>query len=261
MIVCESHNFTMKNALRAFVICVALCFWATTAWGAADEIVVGISTGYPPYYYEDDGELTGICIDTVNSVAQSMGLRIVYRKYPWKRLLFNAEHGHVDAIMPLFRTKERDSFLYFSNLDLVQEENSLFTWKDNDVSFDGNFDSIKSHSIGVVSGYSYGEEFDQFEHFDKVVTHNDKHLIEMFKFNRFDVGIGSRDVVLFNAHKEGISSRIRFLAPHITEGSLYIGFSRKLNHGELSERFSMALQDFKLTDAYQEILNKYRAIE
>jgi len=247
----------MKKTILSFGLCVSVCFWFTIAWCAAEEITVGVSTGYPPYYYEQNGDLEGICIDIVNSVAQSLNLQIIYKQYPWKRMLLNAQQGHVDAIMPLFRTEERDGYLYLENLDLVDEKNSFFTWKDTNVHFAGDFETIQPYTLGVVTEYSYGEKFDKYSHFKKVITQNDKHLVEMFKHKRFDVGIGSEDVVLFNAKKENISDQIQFLEPYITQAPLFIGFSKARGHKDLSKRFSAALKRFKLTKEYQTIVEKY----
>lgn len=250
----------MKNCsyigkfLRIIIFCLVLCFGPTFSWGTGKEITVGVSTGYPPYYYEHNGELVGVCIDLVNNVAQTLDLKITYKQYPWKRLLYNAQNGHIDAVMPLFRTAERDTFLYMENLDLVDEENSLFTWKNNKIKFDGSFENIQSYKIGVVTGYSYGEKFDRYVNFNKVVTQNDKHLVEMFKHKRFDVGIGSQDVVMFNAKKENIADQIKFLEPHITKDPLYIGFSRVKGLEDLSRQFSAALNRLKSTKEYQVIL-------
>ncbi len=247
----------MRTTLRALIICVVLCSWATNVWCANGEIIVGVSTGYPPYYYEHNGELTGVCIELVNSVAQTINLTTKYKQYPWERMLFNARQGKVDAIMPLFRTKERDSFLYLDKLDLVDEKNSFFSWEDSKIHFTGSFETIQPYKVGVVTGYSYGEKFDNYSHFNKVITQNDKHLVEMFKHKRFDVGIGSRNVVMFNAKKEHILDQIQFLEPHVTKDPLYIGFSKARGLEDLSIKFSVALQRFKLTEKYHAIMEKY----
>lgn len=248
----------MKKTPRPFLVCsLLLIFWVTGAWSKPVEITIGVSTGYPPYYYEHKGELKGMCVEIVNSVARSLNLKITYNQYPWKRMLLNAKQGYVDAVMPLFRTRERDEFLYFENLKLVDEENRLFTWKDNRINFTGDFEAIRIYKVGVVTGYSYGEEFDNYLHLKKVPTESDRHLIKMFKHQRFDIGIGSKDVIIFNAKKENISDQIQFLEPYITKAPLYLGFSKAKGLEKLSKQFSIALQHFKLTEEYQAILKKY----
>lgn len=247
----------IKHFLQPFVICIFICSWTVIAWSTTDEIIVGVSTGYPPYYYEHDGEFTGVCIELINNVAQSLNLKIIYKKYPWKRLLSSAEHGYVDAIMPLFKTTEREQFLYFSNLDLLYEENSFFTWNEKEIHFDGNLENITPYTVGVVSDYSYGDKFDHFESLNKVTTRDDKHLIEMFTHNRFEIGVGNKDVILFNAKSKNISQKIKFLTPYITKKPLYIGFSKEKKHSVLAGKFADVLQQFKSTSKYQEILKKY----
>ncbi len=95
-----------SSSMRKFFCVAFLLFFLITlhtpAWAA--ELVVGISTGYPPYYYNEGSRHTGICVNLVNAVAKKMGLEVTYKVFPWKRLLLNAEKGDVDAIMPLFRT-------------------------------------------------------------------------------------------------------------------------------------------------------------
>ncbi len=156
-----------------FVAVVAsLLIWGSTSGvcRAEGEMIVGLSTGYPPYYHKENGEFTGVCVDLMDRVAESLGIEIQYREYPWKRLITIAEKGHIDAIMPLFRTREREKFLYFDNLEIAKETNSFFTMRERDIDFDGKFQSLKGYTIGVVSGYSYGKNFDNYTKFDKVVT-------------------------------------------------------------------------------------------
>ncbi len=228
--------------------------------GAENVITIGVSTGYPPYYYMQDGQLVGICIDLADRVADSLGLRISYRHYPWKRLLLNAQRGTVDAIMPLFRTKEREAYLYFEGLALVAEENRFFTWKQAPIVYDGAFEPLQPFTIGVVAGYSYGRRFDAFTGLTTVTTKNDHHLVKMFKHKRFDIGIGNKDVVMFNARQEQIADRIQFLDPAVTKSSLYIGFSEAAAAERLAERFAVALDQLKATPAYRSILEKYGLI-
>ena len=259
-------KMSARGHQRVTVMCFALGFFILssfmvldpgTAWCSEDEIIVGVSTGYPPYYYEEEGRLTGICIEIVDAVASSLNMKVTYNQYPWKRLMANAENGVIDGAMPLFRTKERDTFLYMDGLELVDEENSFFTWKNSSVRYDGSLESIRQFSIGVVAGYSYGEEFDRIEGLKKVVTENDEHLVEMFRHHRFDLGVGSRDVTLYNTKRKGIADQIKFLKPSLTRKPLHIGFTRKGNNREIAQQFAAGLKEFKETEKYKRLLIKY----
>lgn len=224
---------------------------------AAETITVGISTGYPPYYYEKDGELKGICIELLDAVAATLDLEITYKAFPWKRMLANARQGNVDAVMPLFKTKERSSYLYFEDLDIAGEANYFFTLKSKKIDFSGNYTSLHTYTIGVVDGYSYGAEFDSYSGLKKVATLNEEHLLEMLKHGRFDIAVGNKSVILYYAEKKGLADTISFLTPHLSGELLYIGFSKNTTNNEIHLKFARALKTFKKTKKYQQILKKY----
>ncbi len=223
----------------------------------AGELVVGTSTGYPPYYYVEDGELKGVCVAVINQTAQLLGMQVVYRQYPWKRLLKYGKTGEVDAIMPLFKTTGREQFLVFPDIEIALEENNFFTRKGSGINFTGALRDLVGHPIGIVVGYSYGSAFDTADYLKKIVTENDLNLMQMFKFKRFPIGLGNRQVVRYFARKIGGIEDLVFLDPPITKAPLYIAFSKAKNHAKLTTDFSKALRKVKRTQAYQNILKTY----
>ncbi|BHH82481.1 substrate-binding periplasmic protein [Desulforhopalus sp. 52FAK] len=227
----------------------------------AETLVVGISIGYPPYYYEDEGTLTGFCIETINAVADAIGVDVEYEVYPWKRLIANAQKGDIDAIMPLFKTEQREKYLIFEGLELAPETNHFFTSTESDISFTGNLEDFKQYQIGVVDLYSYGTIFDHFEFPKKQVTRSDKHLIDMFTHHRFDIGVGNRYVVQHYAKLRKIEHTIKFLDPPITKETLYLGVVKARNENNRAEKLAKALQTYKTTPAYRDLIGKYGIIE
>ena len=91
----------------------------------------------------------------------------------------------------------------------------------------------------------------------KITAKNDLNLLQMFKFKRFDIGLGNRHVVSYFAKKAGGIEDLVFLEPPITRDPLYIAFSKMRGHEELTASFSTALREFKKTKAYRNILIKY----
>ncbi len=223
----------------------------------AGELVVGTSTGYPPYYFVEDGKLKGICVEVVNQTAHLLGMQVVYKQYPWKRLLKYGKSGKVDAIMPLFKTAAREQFLVFPDIEITLEENSFFTRKGSGIKFTGALRDLAGHPIGIVVDYSYGKAVDTADYLKKIVTKNDLNLMQMFKFKRFAIGLGNRQVVRYFARKTGGIEDLVFLEPPITKAPLYIAFSKAKGHEELAAAFSKALGKFKNIRAYQKVLTAY----
>ena len=239
-----------------FSIIVVLCC-SGSILAKKNSITVGISTGYPPYYYQSDEQLKGVCIEVIESVCLSMGVEISYIEYPWKRLLLSAQKGEVDAIMPLFKTAERQKYLNFDNLILAYEEVNFFVKKDSPLRNIKNHEELFKHAIGVVTGYSYGKYFDTYQGLNTVVTQNDQHLLRMFANNRFPVGIGNRFVVVHNANMLGLTDDIAFLSPPLSREPLYMGFTKKGKKEHLVDTFSQKLLDLRKSEKYQKILEKY----
>jgi len=225
--------------------------------GPAGELTVGTSTGYPPYYFLENGVLTGACVEIVSLTARTLGLTVIFKQYPWKRMLHSGKTGRVDAVMPLFKTTERETFLIFPETALALEENHFFTRRAAPVRFTGRLTDIAPHPVGVVTGYSYGNAFDTATYLQKIITKNDLNLMQMFKYRRFAAGVGNRHVVRYFADKAGGIHDLVFLEPPLTRAPLYIAFSRQKGHTQLTAEFAQVLRDFKTTPSYRDILKQY----
>lgn len=254
---CGIRQFEKITMKPFFISLIFLTLTVAQATASAEVLVIGVSTGYPPYYYKENGKLTGFCVDLADSVASIIGLEVVYKEFPWKRLILSARKGDVDAIMPLFKTKEREEYLLFNGLELAFEKIHFFTIKDFPVSYIGSFEQISDYRIGVVTNYSYGKTFDNFRFSKKVVTLNDKHLIEMFINKRFEIGVGNKYVVQHYANQAGFVHSIKFLDPPISEEMLYLGFAKMARKDALAEKFAKVLRAFKDTDEYDILTEKY----
>ena len=117
--------------------------------------------------------------------------------------------------------------------------------------------NLTPHPIGVVTDYSYGPEFDAAHYLKKIVTRDDLNLMQMFKFRRFDIGLGNRHVISYYAQQVGDTEGLVFLDPPLTRSPLYVAFSKTRGHEKLAAAFSRALRNFKKTREYHNILNSY----
>lgn len=223
----------------------------------ADELIIGTSTGYPPYYFEENGTLKGLCVDIINATGKKLNISVRYIQYPWKRMLHSGRTGSVDAVMPLFRTPERETFLYFYKNELAVEENRFFVKKDRDIHYTGDLKKLQTYSIGVVDNYSYGPVFDAAAFLNRIQLKNDQSLLEMLIRDRLDMGLGNPDVISFYAARNGSVNSIRFLDPAVTATPLYIGFSKARKTRAMAMAFSETLAIFKQSSAYTTLLNQY----
>jgi len=235
-------------------------FFSISIWCSPSipkEIVVGYFEDFPPYTFEKNGKVTGIFPDMLAEVNKLTGIKIKYTKLPWKRLLANAKNGEIDAVMPLFKTREREAYYYYPSRGCAVAEVLFFTWKDFNIDYTGNFQELIPYNIGIVEEYFYGDDFDNANYLLKDVSPSDEALMEKFSKGRFKIGVGTRRVIEFYAQKFGIRDKIKFLEPPLVIKSLYIAFSKKKIPQEFVNTFSSALEKMEKQGKYSEILSKY----
>ena len=240
------------SSIFFYFILISACF--------AREVVIGKGEGdSPPYYFIEDNKLVGICPDVISEAALAVGIQVVFSEYPWKRMMFLAEKGEIDGVMPVYKTEEREKFLFFIPTPLAFDPFGFFTHKDSPLkNYSGKLQEFKDTKIGVITGFSYGKEFDEATYLEREPAKDEESLIRKFKGKRFEVGIGNPYVLGYYAEKFGIANDMVFLDPMVSKEPLFFALSKKKDHQILSEQLDKAIQEIKTTGKYREILNRYK---
>lgn len=257
------HEITRKTVFaiwtRIFILLFLLLITSQALVAQPKEIVIGTSTGYPPFYYSENGKIKGLCPDVIEHVLGELDIKATYKQYSWSRMISSAQLGRVDAIMPLFKTTEREDFLFFADNQIAEESNQFFVRSESPITEFTGYAALQSMSIGIIRNYSYSSEFDENTDLRKFEYYTDEILIKAIYNKRIDVAIGNQQVITYKARLIGFNvNELRFLMPFVTKAPLYIGFSKKKDHKVLSEKFSRKLMEFKASPEYQIILDRYR---
>ncbi|MHC4872157.1 MAG: substrate-binding periplasmic protein [Planctomycetota bacterium] len=210
----------------------------------AGELVVALSeVDYPPFYFSKNNKLQGSSLEIAESIAKNLGYRLVYKRYPWARVLENLKVGDVDMVVHFFNTAERAPYVIHTGVPHIFESSCLFVRKDSNITFSGNLRKLKFHSFYHVRGYSHGRLFDNAKYLKKEQATSEENLIKMLINKRFDIGVGDK---------------IKFLKPVIDNSPCYMAFSRaKLYAKGLAALFTEEIVAFKKTDKFKNILKKY----
>ncbi len=76
---------------------VLACLFANSVY--SDTLRVGISTGYAPVAFKNNGKITGIEADLARSVATTSGMTVQLIETPWDDLEKALNNGDIDVIM------------------------------------------------------------------------------------------------------------------------------------------------------------------
>lgn len=224
----------------------------------AQETLVLTTTTWPPYQYEENGQVTGIAVDIVQEAAQKLGYTIEVQLLPWKRALKNAETGEADGVVSALFTEERAQYLYYTSEPLFEVRTVIFAPKDSSVTQLKSLNDLIGKRIGVVSGYSYGEEFDNFSGLQKYACKDDAVLARNLERGRIDVAVAHEFVFKFASRNIGLQDRFKEVYT-LSQYPSYLVFSKAPGKkGQpLTEEFNQVLIEMKNSGRIDAIISTY----
>ena len=90
---------------------------------AAEKKMLLVCEEYPPYQYSENGRVVGIHNDIVEEAAKNLGIKVEIILVPWPRALQMVKTGKADGIFSIFKTKEREEYLYFPKWGISKAKN------------------------------------------------------------------------------------------------------------------------------------------
>ncbi|MEZ4524882.1 MAG: transporter substrate-binding domain-containing protein [Desulfobacterales bacterium] len=226
---------------------------------AAKQLIFVTGGMSPPLVFEENNEIRGMDVDVIAEFCKRNAVEPKFEVYPWKRSLKNIEEGSADAIFTLFRTEEREKIMYFPSVPINTVKTSVWAKKERGIKISSLAD-LKDKSIGVLTEYKYGKEFDSLQGLSKTFCTDKEQLLKMLDRNRFDAAIDSEACFRFMCRKFGLDEDKFELVHVITENPVYVGFSKKKMGPEgelLAEKFSRFMEQLEAEGALQKIRDQY----
>jgi polar amino acid transport system substrate-binding protein len=216
-----------------------------------------VSEAWAPYIFEQDGELQGIDYEVTQQVLTQLGYQLEWELVPWKRAMLSVESGRADAILDILATTERRQKLIFPSEHLSQNDSVLFYARKHPHPY-ANLQSLRGLTVGVAPGYNYGNpDFLAADYFTREpAPTNEANLLKLLN-QRIDLALIDRRAGLHERQQLGLQEQIGFDPQPLASGKLYLAFHRGGSNVELSHAFSTTLKQFKSSEDYQQILQRY----
>ena len=236
-------------------------FLAMTARVVCAETLVLAAASTWPTAYLIDGKPTGMLVDLVTEAYRRAGDSVEVKLMPWARCLREAETGDVDGVFSSFKLPERERFLAFSKEALTIQVIVFFARPESTPIFAGDLAAVRDVKIGVITGTSYGEQFDaavrdgvlrNVEHTNSIES-NLKKLV----LGRVDLIPSYRDVALDTARRLQLLTQIREMSPPLDSVPTYLAFTKVRDLSKQSAEFDAAIASMKQDGAYDRIIGRY----
>lgn len=248
-------QLTVRLFFMTAVFGAALIFSARAS--AEDMHMPIVFEDYPPYEYEEDGEIKGVNLELIREAFRRMGITPSFEPRPWKRALYELEYGEILALSSGFKTPERETFAIFPSEPLAMETNVVVALTVSGVEVN-SLEDLKGMRVGVVREYIYGHGLEDIQGVVRVEANSSQQLIRMLLNQRMDVAIGNKAVFKHLAKKSGKLAHINFIH-EIGSDPLYLMFSRYRGPraARLAREFGTTIREMHEDGTFKAILDRY----
>lgn len=253
----------MKGVMKLTALLISLYF-CSNAQSASDRdperlLVAGLV--FSPYIIqESDGSVHGIIVDIVREVGKRVGLRVDFAISNWARAFHSAQHGHIDALIPTMKSKDREQFLYYPAQPLLNLDMVLVKKRNREIGFNGTMDSLKNYQIAWIRKGRVSPAFDKAreEGVITVVERNTPSIaIKGVAYGRVDLAATDRLLGIWAAQKEGLSEKIEMVTPILGSVPVYLALSKSRISLSKLKRVDAALAEIHQDGTFKQILHRY----
>jgi polar amino acid transport system substrate-binding protein len=215
-----------------------------------------VADPYPPYQFEDDGRIRGIDQEIIQEAFALQGIHTSTVLLPWKECLQWMDQGKADGIFQMAPSEERKKIFLFSE-KLRTEQTILFARSGGAVKIQGGRDirqRLAGRTLGVLEGYSYGPDIDDFSESMKLKAGSQEALLAALAGGKADLVLIDAGVALYLAGKMGVTG-IEQVEGYAIERPLHVAFLKR--HHQLADLFNTGLQRVKTLAIDQRIFEDY----
>ncbi len=228
------------------------------AQGQCDTLVYATNPAYPPYgWSEDQLSYRGASIDLLPLIVP-VGVKLRAVVYPWKRAQQMAKEGHIDLLLSLRKTPEREAYLLFSHHPIFANPIAIFRLRGKQDSM-ADWQTLVGLHGGVSRGDTFGSKFDLFlqQQLTVETASTMQENFEKLRRGRIDYFVSGQYAGDYYLHQHGMDSDIMALSPPVTNESIHIGFSRRSPCQALEPYVSARLQELDRSGYLKRLLDGY----
>jgi polar amino acid transport system substrate-binding protein len=254
------HDFKQSHqdgrSMKQWIFLIILILTAESA--VAEELRIATHE-WPPFISEKFPD-KGAHVALVRAALEARGYGpIQFDIMPFARSMKETARLHYDLMMPVYLTRNRAEKFLFS--DSYQSVETVFMMRRSE---DFNWKKLLDFTglnMGVVQGYSYGEEFDNALFLRKMTVGSNSQLIRMLEDHRIDAFLIDLPVARYILSRElaFLTPRVEVLNPPYRRNECRVVASRLHPKAQaLIDDFNAGLQIIKRDGTWARIMGQYR---
>jgi polar amino acid transport system substrate-binding protein len=125
----------------------------------SSEVVTIVSDCWQPYICGSEAGKNGIAVDISMIVFKKAGYELEFKEVPWKRAKVDTKKGIYNAIV--CATKDDAPGFIYPEEPIAVQKTCFYTDQSSSWKYE-NINSLTGIILGVIGGYHYSEELDQY---------------------------------------------------------------------------------------------------
>ena len=185
---------------------------------------------FPPYSWQENGRAKGVQIQIVNSIFKNAHIELELIYLPFKRAYQDVKEGKIDGLFNFYQTPERMQWFDYSASFI---KNPLVIFKKNNRQIDIN--NLQGLKVGVMRGYTYGNEFDNNSTFTRYIIDSHKSAFLLLKKNRIDIYPCDYRVGNWHIEKLSLQNEIDSITKPLKIMDGHIGFTKGVHQKNIQK--------------------------
>jgi polar amino acid transport system substrate-binding protein len=233
----------------------ALCMSLPTGVRAQNAVTIDVDAANPPFMYGTAAQAQGLYPELVKAAFLRMKQPAILAAKPWKRVLSELDLGLAGA-GGIYQTGERARKYDFSE-PLFNERIMVYFHRNRPLDFRSLAD-LEGLRVGVLLGWSYGDDFDAARKSGKVIAEevaSDRQNFDKLAQGRLDAVLAIEQAGSSLLALPGFGA-IEKSPVYLTENLTYLAFNKNQHTEQLLKDFNRTLQEMRKDGSYAEIVNR-----
>lgn len=211
---------------------------------AADPVAINVDSENPPFMSLVAGKPAGLYPALIAAAFQTMGQTAQIEAKPWKRCITETDEG-LSGTGGIYKNEDRLKKYDFSEQIFV-EKMAVYFSKTKPVSFNSVADLL-GKKIGVIRGWSYGDDFDKAVKEGKITIDEvkaDSQNFQKLASGRVDAILAIEEAGAASL-KTGQFPGIEKSPKYLFENPTFLAFNKSKKQTDILTKFNQAIDEMR----------------
>lgn len=241
--------------------CLLLLLLVFTSSHANQNVLLADFRHRPPEMVLDGSTMSGPLKEILEVAAERIGYSVQWRAAHFARSIRDLEHGKIDIIPRMVRTREREVFSYYLGPIGFQKKDIFFLVRKGQENLINQYEDLQNLRIEVKRKTAYFDRFDNDISLNKRENIDDDNMVRMFLAQRFDtMPVLDRQSLEIAMEKHGITDYSYANYVHVNNMGNYYGLSKSSANSSsaLHQKLNGSILEMVTTGEVGKIYSKYK---